>query len=175
MTATSWQILLVIANSRTEAQAGRTGAGGRGGSGIPTLEQVVTSLHERIEPVRKEGPAYDLPIALGVIIVGGVKRIALFAEIVVPFMALAYIVMAFVILFFNVGRIPELFTLILRLAALRPWAFICLGRRKRLAIWSFSYVQHQYSYLSSTSISFLLFKGTVLPNSVCVNVNCNSG
>ena len=35
--------------------------------------------------------------------------------------------------------------------------------------------QHQYSYLSPTSISFLLFKGTVSPNLVRVNVNCNSG
>jgi AGCS family alanine or glycine:cation symporter len=53
-------------------------------------------------------------IALGVIIVGGVKRIATFAEIVVPFMALAYIVMAIVILVVNVALIPDLFVLILR-------------------------------------------------------------
>ena len=55
-------------------------------------------------------------IVLAIIIVGGVKRIATFAEIVVPFMALAYIVMAFVILFMNASRIPELFALILRSA-----------------------------------------------------------
>ena len=45
-------------------------------------------------------------IALGVIIVGGVTRIATFAEIVVPFMALAYMLMAVVILVINAGRIP---------------------------------------------------------------------
>lgn len=57
-----------------------------------------------------------LVIALGVIIVGGVTRIATFAEIVVPFMALAYIVMALVILFLNLTRIPELFRLIIESA-----------------------------------------------------------
>jgi AGCS family alanine or glycine:cation symporter len=53
-------------------------------------------------------------IALGIIIVGGVKRIATFAEIVVPFMALAYILMAVVILVVNASRIPEILSLILR-------------------------------------------------------------
>lgn len=57
-----------------------------------------------------------LVIALGVIIVGGVTRIATFAEIVVPFMALAYIVMAVVILVMNLTRLPELLTLIVESA-----------------------------------------------------------
>jgi AGCS family alanine or glycine:cation symporter len=55
-------------------------------------------------------------IALGVIIVGGVKRIATFAEIVVPFMALAYMATAVVIVFANAARIPEIVTLIVRSA-----------------------------------------------------------
>ncbi|HEX8537763.1 MAG TPA: alanine/glycine:cation symporter family protein, partial [Cystobacter sp.] len=55
-------------------------------------------------------------VALGLIIFGGVKRIAHFAEIVVPFMALAYIVMSIGILLLNAGRVPEMFALILRSA-----------------------------------------------------------
>ncbi|MDR7191688.1 alanine/glycine:cation symporter family protein [Luteimonas terrae] len=55
-------------------------------------------------------------VGLGFIIFGGVKRIARFAEIVVPFMALAYILVALVILFLNVSAVPEMFGLILRSA-----------------------------------------------------------
>ena len=52
--------------------------------------------------------------ALGIIIFGGVKRIANFTQIVVPFMALAYVVMALVIVFMNIGQLPEVFGLILK-------------------------------------------------------------
>jgi AGCS family alanine or glycine:cation symporter len=51
-------------------------------------------------------------VALGVIIVGGVTRIARFAEVVVPFMALAYLVMAIVIMILNASRLPEVLRLI---------------------------------------------------------------
>jgi AGCS family alanine or glycine:cation symporter len=52
-------------------------------------------------------------IGLGVIIVGGVRRIATFAEIVVPFMALGYMIMAIVIMVLNANLIPAMFTLII--------------------------------------------------------------
>ncbi len=55
-------------------------------------------------------------IALGFIIFGGVTRIARFAEIVVPFMALAYMLVALVIMFLNAEALPEMFGLILRSA-----------------------------------------------------------
>jgi AGCS family alanine or glycine:cation symporter len=55
-------------------------------------------------------------VALGFIIFGGVTRIARFAEIVVPFMAIAYILMAVVIMAVNVGEIPRVFALIFRSA-----------------------------------------------------------
>jgi AGCS family alanine or glycine:cation symporter len=60
--------------------------------------------------------AAGIVIALGIIIVGGVKRIARFAEIVVPFMALAYVLMALVILLINVEAVPAIFGLILKSA-----------------------------------------------------------
>ncbi len=53
---------------------------------------------------------------LGFIIFGGVKRIARFAEFVVPFMALAYIIVALVIMFLNIDQVPEVFSLIFRSA-----------------------------------------------------------
>jgi AGCS family alanine or glycine:cation symporter len=55
-------------------------------------------------------------IALGIIVVGGVTRIATFAEIVVPFMALAYMLGAVAILALEAARIPETLVLIVRSA-----------------------------------------------------------
>ncbi len=52
-------------------------------------------------------------ILLGFIIFGGVKRIAMFAEIVVPFMALAYILVAMVIVLINITAVPDMIMLIL--------------------------------------------------------------
>ncbi len=49
---------------------------------------------------------------LAVIIFGGVKRIANFAEIVVPFMAMGYILMALVIMVLNAERVPGMFATI---------------------------------------------------------------
>jgi alanine or glycine:cation symporter, AGCS family len=50
---------------------------------------------------------------LGVIIVGGVRRIARFAEIVVPFMALGYMLTAIVIMVINADQVPAMFALIM--------------------------------------------------------------
>jgi len=53
---------------------------------------------------------------LGAIILGGVTRIARFAEIVVPFMTIAYMVIAVVIMAVNIGQLPEVLALIFRSA-----------------------------------------------------------
>lgn len=53
-----------------------------------------------------------ISIILGFIIFGGVKRIANFTQVVVPFMALAYIIIAFVIILLNIGQVPAIFALI---------------------------------------------------------------
>jgi AGCS family alanine or glycine:cation symporter len=69
--------------------------------------------------------AFDIPpsyigiatvILLGLIIFGGVRRIGKVAEIVVPFMAGAYILMAIVIIAMNVTLIPSVIMLIIRSA-----------------------------------------------------------
>lgn len=69
--------------------------------------------------------AFDIPVAytgvalvvlLGLIIIGGVKRIGKVAEIVVPFMAGAYILMALIIMALNITQIPAMLSLIIRSA-----------------------------------------------------------
>jgi AGCS family alanine or glycine:cation symporter len=57
-----------------------------------------------------------LIVALGFIIFGGVTRIARFAELVVPFMAIAYLIVALVIMAVNFEQIPAVFSLIFRSA-----------------------------------------------------------
>jgi len=56
--------------------------------------------------------AAGVAVALGFIIFGGVRRIASFAELVVPFMALAYILVALVIMFLNAEKVPGVIALI---------------------------------------------------------------
>ena len=65
--------------------------------------------------------AFNMPVAytgiiivvlLGLIIFGGVKRIGKVAEIVVPFMAGAYILVALIIIGFNIEKVPAMFSLI---------------------------------------------------------------
>lgn len=53
---------------------------------------------------------------LGLVIIGGVKRIARVAEIVAPFMAILYIILAIVVLVCNVSVIPQVFSDMIRSA-----------------------------------------------------------
>jgi AGCS family alanine or glycine:cation symporter len=46
---------------------------------------------------------------LATIIFGGIKRIATFAEVVVPFMAAGFILMAIVVMILNAGKVPTMF------------------------------------------------------------------
>ncbi len=50
---------------------------------------------------------------MALIIFGGIKRIARVAELIVPFMAIAYIVLALVIILMNASQVPAVFSLIL--------------------------------------------------------------
>ncbi|MEP2616934.1 MAG: alanine/glycine:cation symporter family protein [Marinomonas sp.] len=51
-------------------------------------------------------------VVLAFIIFGGIKRIANFTQVIVPFMALSYIVMALIVVFLNIDKIPGIFGLI---------------------------------------------------------------
>lgn len=57
--------------------------------------------------------ATGIVLLLGFIIFGGVKRIAHFTQIVVPFMALAYILISLVIIGLNIDQLPSVVMLIL--------------------------------------------------------------
>ncbi|WP_166370422.1 alanine/glycine:cation symporter family protein [Psychromonas sp. SA13A] len=52
-------------------------------------------------------------LMLGFIIFGGVKRIANFTQVVVPFMALAYVLVVFVIIALNISQLPDVFMMII--------------------------------------------------------------
>lgn len=65
-------------------------------------------------PVAVTGGAVTLLLAL--IIFGGVKRIGRVAELVVPFMAAGYILMAVIIIVINISDVPAVFSLIFRSA-----------------------------------------------------------
>ena len=76
---------------------------------------IAASVHNAwgVEPIVS---AALIVIALGVIIFGGVTRIARFAEVVVPFMALAYILMAVVIMAIHADQVGAIFGLIFKSA-----------------------------------------------------------
>ncbi len=62
-----------------------------------------------------------MAIMVGLVIIGGIKRIAKVASRIVPFMAIAYTISAMIILILNVEKIPSAFALIFN-HALNPWA-----------------------------------------------------
>ena len=69
-----------------------------------------------------------LTVCVALVIIGGVKRISSVAEVIVPFMALLYIVTVFVILFTNLDKIPAAFVEIIESAfGLRAAAGGALG------------------------------------------------
>jgi len=70
-------------------------------------ESLNTALH--IDPAITAGA---LALMLAFIIFGGVKRIATFAEVVVPFMALGYVLVAVFIVLLNIGQLPAVLKLI---------------------------------------------------------------
>ena len=57
--------------------------------------------------------AVGILLILGFIIFGGVKRIANFTQVVVPLMALAYIIIAVVIIGLNIDKLPGVFAMII--------------------------------------------------------------
>ncbi len=57
-----------------------------------------------------------IALLLGLVLMGGLKSISRFAEMVVPFMALAYTIVSIVILIMNAGAIPGVFAMIFRYA-----------------------------------------------------------
>lgn len=55
-----------------------------------------------------------LAVCVGLVVIGGIKRISSVATVVVPFMAIAYIVFALMLIFSNLDKIPAAFELIVK-------------------------------------------------------------
>lgn len=55
-----------------------------------------------------------LAILTGIVVYGGIKRIAKVADVVVPIMAIGYIAMALVIILINIGDVPAVLSLIVK-------------------------------------------------------------
>lgn len=55
-----------------------------------------------------------LAVCVGLVLIGGIKRISSVATVVVPFMAIAYIAFALILIFSNVGKIPSAVALIVK-------------------------------------------------------------
>jgi AGCS family alanine or glycine:cation symporter len=62
-----------------------------------------------------------LATLVGMVILGGVRRIAHVASAIVPFMAITYISAALLVLFYHAGEIPAALALVLDMA-LNPWS-----------------------------------------------------
>ncbi|GGC48458.1 sodium:alanine symporter [Parapedobacter defluvii] len=82
--------------------------------GVQSNSIALSSLHAFDIPVEYTGIAVTL--LLGLIIIGGVKRIAKVSEVVVPFMAGGYILLALVIIAYHFNQIPDVFALIFKSA-----------------------------------------------------------
>lgn len=55
-------------------------------------------------------------IASGLVIMGGLKNVAKVSEVLVPLMALAYLVVAFIVVLMNIEKLPSVFSLIINSA-----------------------------------------------------------
>jgi len=94
--------------------------------GIGNLVQV-NSVVDGLAFVAPEVKTYSwvvgvvMALMVGMVIIGGVKRIAKIASIIVPFMAVIYIVAALIVLLNNFTAIPAAIGTILN-HALNPWA-----------------------------------------------------
>src|SRR5690606_25350407 len=73
------------------------------------------SIAVSMEQAFQVPPLYSglaIALLLGFVIFGGVKRIGKVAEVIVPFMALGYILMAVVIISMNISQVPAMISLI---------------------------------------------------------------
>ncbi len=112
--------------------------------GIGTVVQVngiTAALADFFDPVGESvaftlfGREYTWPVVVGSVVVttlaalvllGGIRRISAVSQVVVPFMAVLYLVLALAIVFANVSRLPAALSLILR-SAVTPRAALGAG------------------------------------------------
>src|SRR3546814_3901055 len=99
--------------------------------------------------------AAGIAVPLALIIFGGIKRIASFAEMAVPFMAVAYLLVALVIMVLNYERLPAMFELIISSAFGLHAGF---GAMLGLAVeWGVRSEEHTSELQSLMRISYAVF------------------
>lgn len=82
---------------------------------LPTVQSNgVSTAVKNAFPVSPLVSGIVLAVILGLVIIGGVKRIAKVATVVTPFMALGYIIMSLVVVGYHIHDVPEVFGLIFR-------------------------------------------------------------
>ena len=83
------------------------------GFAFNTVQSItIASAFDECFSFPREWMALILSLLTLVIVFGGIKSISRFSEVVVPVMAIAYIVLALVIVAMNIGRIPEILLMI---------------------------------------------------------------
>lgn len=91
------------------------------GIGNMTQSNAVSGVMEGTFGMSPNMTGIIIAVLVGLVILGGIKRIALVAGVLVPFMGIAYFLAGLVILTINAAAIPEAFSLIVR-AAFSPVA-----------------------------------------------------
>ncbi len=90
-----------------------------GGTGVITCMSHVNGVCMAIDNVMSSNAllvGVILAVVSGIIVAGGFKKIASFAQTVVPFMALVYILLALFIIIFNISHVPAVFRMIFQSA-----------------------------------------------------------
>lgn len=104
-----------------------------------------------------------LIVLLALIIFGGAKRIASVANIVVPFMAIAYVLIALIILFANANNIPETFATIFQSAFGAQFVAIAL------MFFAFTTIMNMF-YNCETALTFFFHKSGEMPSGYVVSI-----
>jgi AGCS family alanine or glycine:cation symporter len=76
----------------------------------------ISKAMEQAFDVPRIASAIIMVVLAGLIVFGGMRSIARFAEVVVPFMALSYIVVAFGVVLINIDEMPRVISLIIKSA-----------------------------------------------------------
>lgn len=88
--------------------------------------------------------AFALAICVGLVVIGGIKRISNVSQVIVPFMAILYIVAVLVLIFANLDKLPGAFVTIFKYAfGIKPvaggiFASIAISMQKGIARGIFS-------------------------------------
>lgn len=76
----------------------------------------ITGAMERVFGIEPAYVGIALVLASGFVIMGGLRKVARVSEVIVPVMALAYILIAFIIVLFNLEQLPAVISLIVKSA-----------------------------------------------------------